>query len=169
MSSDKRAIFSELIDEVRRSQAATARFDRAVAEVAGLNLTDLGCVDVLSQEGPLTAGQLAERTGLSSGAMTTALDRLERAGFAHRLHDERDRRRVLVQLTEAASALNGFYAEHVRLSERLYHEYTLAQLQLLLGFIRRGREFNERRAAELEQEHRAGPPGALAHRERERR
>ena len=105
MSSDKRAIFSELISEVRRSQAATQRFDRAVAEAVGLNLTDMGCIDVLSQHGPMTAGQLALQTGLSSGAMTTAIDRLESAGYARRVRDQRDRRRVLVELTEAARHL----------------------------------------------------------------
>jgi MarR family transcriptional regulator, organic hydroperoxide resistance regulator len=152
MSSAKREIFSELIGEVRRSQAATIRFDRAVADTVGLNLTDMGCLDALSQDGRLTAGQLAQRTGLSSGAMTTAIDRLELAGYARRVRDEDDRRRVLVELTDAASVLYGFYMEHQELGERLYRDYTTEQMRLILGFFRRGRELNERRAAELERE-----------------
>jgi DNA-binding MarR family transcriptional regulator len=150
MSSDKRTLFGDLVAEVRRSQAATARFDRAVADVAGLNLTDMGCLDILGQEGPLTAGQLAERTGLSSGAMTTAIDRLESAGYARRTRDDGDRRRVVVELTDKVASLNEFYGEHVELSERLYGEYTADQIRLLLGFVRKGRELDERRAAELE-------------------
>ena len=150
MSSQKRALFQELIAEVRRSQAATARFDRAVADALGLNLTDMGCLDVLGQDGPMTAGQLAERTGLSSGAMTTAIDRLELAGYANRIRDESDRRRVVVELTDKASDIYTYYAGHAELSERLYGEYTADQISLLLGFVRRGRAFNEDRAAELE-------------------
>jgi DNA-binding MarR family transcriptional regulator len=150
MSSDKRALFGQLVAEVRRAQAATARFDRVVAEVAGLNLTDMGCLDILGQEGPLTAGQLAERTGLSSGAMTTAVDRLESAGFARRTRDAGDRRRVVVVLTDKVNSLNQYYDEHVELGERLYREYSAAQMRLLLGFVRQGRELDERRAADLE-------------------
>jgi DNA-binding MarR family transcriptional regulator len=152
MSSDKRQLFEELVAEVRRSQAATLRFDRAVAEAVGLNLTDMSCLDVLSQTGPLTAGQLAARTGLSSGAMTTAIDRLELAGYARRVRDDQDRRRVMVELTHAAAALDGFYTEHDRLGEREFREHTTEQLQILLRFVRIGRELNERRAAEVEQE-----------------
>lgn len=139
-----------MIAEVRRSQAATARFDRAVAGALGLNLTDMACLDFLSQRGAMTAGRLAELSGLSSGAMTAALDRLERAGYARRVRDARDRRRVLVELTDKVGELDSFYAEHASLADTLYDEYTTEQLQLLLQFIRRGREFNELRAAEVE-------------------
>ena len=52
----KREIFDELIEEVRRSQNATDRFDSAVAEALGLNRTDMRCLDVLQREGPVTAG-----------------------------------------------------------------------------------------------------------------
>jgi DNA-binding MarR family transcriptional regulator len=152
---NKREVFTELIEEVRRSQAATARFDRAVAEAIGVNLTDLSCLDVLSHTGPLTAGQLAERTGLSSGAMTTALDRLERAGYALRRRDASDRRRVVVELTEAAHGLTDFYAEHAALTEQLYRRRTAAEMEMLLEFMRVGRALNERRAAEVEQASRA--------------
>ena len=157
MSSDKPAIFSELLGEIRRSQAANQRFDRAVADAVGLNLTDMGCIDVLSQEGPMTAGQLAQHTGLSSGAMTTALDRLEASGFARRVRDEQDRRRVLVELTAAVSVLDGFFTEHVEMSRRLYREHTEQEMRLLLTFVRRGRVFNERRAAEVEAQTRERP------------
>ncbi len=150
MSRHKREVFEELVDEIRRSQNATARFDQAVADAAGVNRTDMRCIDVLGREGPMTAGQLAEKTGLSTGAMTTALDRLERAGYARRVRDPADRRRVRVELTEAVRQLDSFYAEHGRLAERLYRRYDLPQMELLLEFVRDGSEFNERQAALLE-------------------
>lgn len=155
MSSQKRQLFHDLTAEVRRSQAATLRFDRAVADAVGLNLTDMSCLDVLGQRGPLTAGQLAEHTGLTSGAMTTAIDRLEAAGYARRVRDDRDRRRVVVELTRQARALDGFYAEHERLAEQLFRQLTIEQMELLLRFTRVGSELNERRAAELEAQTRA--------------
>jgi DNA-binding MarR family transcriptional regulator len=151
MSSKKREIFEELVDEVRRSQNATDRFDQAVADSIGVNRTDMRCMDVIQREAPVTAGRLAEATGLTTGAITTVLDRLERAGLARRVRDEKDRRRVLVEATERALAgAAEYYGDHMELGERLYRRYTLEQLELLLGFVREGREFNERAAARLE-------------------
>jgi DNA-binding MarR family transcriptional regulator len=156
MSSHKRQIFERLIDEVRRSQNATDRFDQAVADALGLNRTDMRCLDVLQREGRLPAGRLAQATGLTSGAMTTALDRLERAGFARRIDDPGDRRRVLVELTPRVRRdAERYYSEHLAQSERLYRRYTLQQLELLLEFVRDGREFNERQATRLERRNRA--------------
>ena len=161
MSRNKRRVFEELIDEVQRSQLATDRFDQAVADAAGLNRTDMRCLDVLGREGPVTAGRLAEATGLTSGAMTTALDRLERAGLAQRTRDAVDRRRVLVEITPLAQREAGrFYGEHIAHSERLYKRYDEQQLELLLEFVREGRELNEAQAAQLEQQNRERKTGA---------
>lgn len=155
MSRHKRQIFEELIDEVRRSQNATARFDQAVADALGLNRTDMRCLDVLEREGSVTAGRLAQATGLTSGAMTTALDRLERAGYARRVRDASDRRRVLVEATAKTQRVaERFYGEHAAASERLYRRYSETQLELLLQFVRDGREFNDGQAARVEQENR---------------
>jgi DNA-binding MarR family transcriptional regulator len=160
LSRHKRLVFEKLIDEVRRSQAATDRFDQAVADALGLNRTDMRCIDVLHREGRLTAGQLAEATGLTSGAMTTALDRLERLGYARRVRDSQDRRRVLVEVTPKVMAEAGrFYVEHVALSERLYQRHTTEELELLLRFVREGREFNEQHAARVEEENRGRERG----------
>ena len=156
MSRQKRELYDELIQEVRRSQGATQRFDDAVAAALGINTTDMRCLDVLQREGPRTAGQLAQATGLSSGAMTTAIDRLERRGMARRVRDGQDRRRVLVEMAPGAAQLNDFFREHQEYAERLYERHTAADLELLLRFVREGREFNERRASEVEAETRRG-------------
>jgi DNA-binding MarR family transcriptional regulator len=157
MSRQKRELFDELIDEVRRSQAATDRYDQAVADALGLGRTDMRCIDVLQREGGrLTAGQLADATGLTSGAMTAAIDRLEQLGYARRVRDPSDRRRVVVELTELTGTIaERFYAEHAAVAEQLYHRYTAAELELLLAFVRGGRQFNEEKAAALERETRA--------------
>src|SRR5262245_59257912 len=96
----------ELIAAVGRSvqafQDAADEMDEAVADRLGLNRTDLRCLSVLSQAGAITAGELAEATGLTRGAMTTALDRIERAGFVRRAKNQNDRRSVRVEMTDRA-------------------------------------------------------------------
>lgn len=138
---------------MRASQSATARYDQAVADAIGVNRTDMRLLDLLEREGSLTAGQLAADTGLSTGAITTAIDRLERAGYARRIPDANDRRRIYVQPTDTARTIGDrYYSEHAKRAEELYHRYTEEQLELLLGFVRNSREFNEHKAAELEAE-----------------
>jgi len=153
MSNRKRQLFERLMLEVRASQNATDRYDQAVADTLGLNRTDMRCIDILDREGRLTAGQLADRTGLTSGAVTTVIDRLEKAGYARRVRDTDDRRRIYVELTDGIQQSAGrFYAEHAELAESLYKQYTEEQIELLLEFVKRGRDFNERKAAELEKD-----------------
>ncbi|WP_392435861.1 MarR family transcriptional regulator [Chlorogloeopsis fritschii PCC 9212] len=71
----------------RELSAATVLFHTAIAERLGLNTTDHKCADILAQTGAITAGELAERTGLTTGAITGVVDRLEKAGFVRRERD----------------------------------------------------------------------------------
>lgn len=95
----------ELIEAWMREQRVSIirafTLHTVIAERVGLNITDFTCVNALSLLGPMTPGELAEVTGLSKGgAITTVVDRLERAGFAHRRRDDRDRRKVIVELDQ---------------------------------------------------------------------
>ena len=87
-------------------QRATDGFDDVVGRKLGLNSTDLRCLDWLS-ETAMSAGELAEATGLSSAATTTLLDRLERKGFVVRERDTVDRRKVRVAMTPTGRELVG--------------------------------------------------------------
>ena len=151
MASRKRQLFEQLVYEVRRSQAATDRYDEAVADAIGLNRTDMRCLDVIQREGPVPAGRLAEETGLTTGAITTVLDRLERAGFARRTRDPATAAACSSSWRRRRAAGAGdYYGEHMALGERLFRRYSEEQLGLLLEFTREGRELNEREAAKLE-------------------
>jgi DNA-binding MarR family transcriptional regulator len=153
----KRQVFDDLINAVRRSQNATDRFDQAVADAMGLNRTDMRCLDIVDREGPVSAGRLAEAMGLTTAAITTVLDRLEESGYARRVRDSVDRRRVLVEMTpEGRRQGHSFYAGHTQLSERLYRRYTEEELEFLLGFVRESSEFNELAAKRLEEQTRTG-------------
>lgn len=103
---------------MREFMARAVLFQDAVAKWGGLNGTDLQCASLLMSEGPATPGELAERTGLTAGgAITTAIDRLERAGFVTRDRDPNDRRRVIV--TANSDAIIGRFGEvYGRVGER---------------------------------------------------
>ncbi len=160
MSSKKRKLFEDLVDEVRRSQSATDRYDQAVADSIGLNRTDMRCLDTIQREGTVSAGRLAAVTGLTSGAMTAAVDRLERRGFARRVADPADRRRVLVELDPAIAGVAERLLRRARGEGRAaLPRYSEAELELLLEFVREGRELNESEAEKLEQRNRSEAAG----------
>ena len=77
-------LLAEVARELRGYQSALDAFDEAVAERLGINRTDLRCLDLLSQHKRLTAGALARASGLTTGAVTFVLDRLERRGLVRR-------------------------------------------------------------------------------------
>ncbi len=91
---------ARLIAAARGSQNAYDMFDEAVGKLFGNNRTDARCADFVQRFGRMTAGELAGRAGLSTGAVTTVIDRLEKAGIAQRVADPADRRKVYVELTE---------------------------------------------------------------------
>ncbi|SFP84634.1 DNA-binding transcriptional regulator, MarR family [Amycolatopsis rubida] len=89
----------------RETTALTVLFHSRVAAQLGLSPTDEKCLDlVMRAESPLTAGRIAELSGLSTGAVTSVIDRLEKAGFVRRSRDKRDRRKVLVEVGEIDDA-----------------------------------------------------------------
>src|SRR5215475_10461124 len=82
----------------RRLSTATIMFHQALADQLGLHPTDHKCIGLLGSAGSATAGELAEATGLTTGAITGVIDRLEAAGFVRREDDPHDRRRVIIRV-----------------------------------------------------------------------
>ena len=144
------ALVGEVAIAIAQFQNATAVVDAAAADFLGLHATDLRCMGRLYADGPSTAGALADACGLSRGAMTAALDRLERAGYVHRVRGETDRRRVRVEVTPRALELTETIwgpigAEGI---EQL-RQMTGDELAFLRDFLRRGRELQERHALRI--------------------
>ena len=81
----------------KRLSTATIMFHTAVADQLGLSVTDAKCRNLLLQLGPMTAGDVAQRLGLTTGAVTGVIDRLARARLVRRAADPKDRRRVVVE------------------------------------------------------------------------
>jgi DNA-binding MarR family transcriptional regulator len=111
-----------------------------IAEVLGLNKTDLAGVDFLySQEGTCTAGELSRATGLTSGSTTALIDRLEKAGYAVRENDPTDRRRQLVRLSDKAHARCEAVYEPIRKEMfKLWSNYNASELELIVRFLTEG-------------------------------
>lgn len=156
-------IRGDLLDAVSRAvaelQAATDQMDEAVAQRLGINRTDLRCLGLLFARGPLSAGQLASASGLSPGAATTALDRLERAGYALRTRGAQDRRSVLVELTPLArQRIEELYGPVGREGRQSLERYSDEELRFLSAFLRDGRALQIKHAAFLRDE--APTPGA---------
>jgi DNA-binding MarR family transcriptional regulator len=93
------------IEAIRGWQTDQDIFDDAVATYGGLNRTDTRVIDLVERAGRMTAGEIATAARLTSGAVTAVIDRLEAAGFARRVRDTVDRRRVLVEITPALTEL----------------------------------------------------------------
>ncbi|MER5259808.1 MULTISPECIES: MarR family transcriptional regulator [unclassified Streptomyces] len=132
-----------LATALRVQAARTVLFQAAVAQAVGLNATDFNCLSLLDLEGPTTPGRLAEQVGLSrGGAITTVIDRLQKAGFVRRRPDPVDRRRVIVEAVPEAFAsqvdvlLTDFRAAFGELLLGLTEE----QQELLLEITDRGNE-----------------------------
>jgi DNA-binding MarR family transcriptional regulator len=99
MATSKRDLIDDLIVAFRVSGNQDSAFDNLAAERLGVSRTDLHCLNAIENSGGLTAGELAAAVGLTSGAVTGVVDRLERAGFARRVADPQDRRRVKLEVT----------------------------------------------------------------------
>jgi len=134
--SSKEALLSSLEREIRKVSAQSVLFSQAVAERVGINSSDLECLDIIVLRGTVTAGELAAATGLTTGAITGVIDRLERARFAQRERDAEDRRRVLVRaLPEVEHRIAPLYASLQRSMMALWSRYSAQELALIIDFL----------------------------------
>jgi DNA-binding MarR family transcriptional regulator len=156
-------VLSEVAEELRLSGVTNDIADQVVADFLGLNRTDTRCLDIIERLDGVSAGRLASEAGLSTGAVTTVLDRLERAGYARRVQDPGDRRRVLVELTPAARReLQELYAPLTDATMRQLEGYTTDEVSLVRDFMRDNRRLNEAHAERVRARRRFGQEGEAA-------
>ncbi len=151
----KRAeLLAALTGEFRQLSAATVLFHQAVADRLGMGVTDHKCADILERNGPMTAGELAQRTGLTTGAITGVIDRLERAGFVRRAEDPRDRRRVIVEpIVERMQQVIGPLFESMgRAAAELCARYSTRELAVIRDFTIRASQMALEETRKLREE-----------------
>jgi DNA-binding Lrp family transcriptional regulator len=109
---------------------------QAAAERIGINATDLNCLNILSLGGTLTAGQLAQATGLTTASITGVVDRLEQAGYVRRERDVNDRRRVVIHLViePVLRDVMAVFAPMIAAWDQIARGYSDTELELILNF-----------------------------------
>lgn len=127
-------------EELRKRALAAVReygihltlFRNAMSEWAGLNVTDMECLRLLFAKGVATPSELARHTGLTSGATTALLDRLEKAGLVERKPNPTDRRGTLITPAEAAAAKAASWFESARnAQDELISSYSASELEII--------------------------------------
>jgi DNA-binding MarR family transcriptional regulator len=122
----------------RAYQTSNDNFDQAIADRLGMNRTDMRCVDLIDQAGGMTAGELARAAGLTTGAVTAVVDRLERAGIARRVPDAADRRRVRIEATPQLWELTGpLMGPFIEESQVILDDFSTEELERMSEFLRR--------------------------------
>jgi DNA-binding MarR family transcriptional regulator len=145
-------LLKALGEQVQAFQDATDEVDEAVARILRLNRTDLRCLSVLSQGGPISASVLATAAGLTRGAMTTALDRIEAAGYARRMWDQEDRRTVRVEMTDAArKEIDRLYGPLAQEGLNFLQKYTTGELAAILRYLEEGQALQRAHAQRIRQ------------------
>ena len=113
-------------------------FHQSIATKLGINVTDTRCFELMSRyaQGPLTAGDLARHTGLTTGAVTGILDRLEKAGLVERFRDSSDRRKVFVRpCLEALQRVGRLYQGLAAASLKHASGYSTKELELVKSYL----------------------------------
>jgi DNA-binding MarR family transcriptional regulator len=149
----KRAeILGELAREFRQFNGLGASFFRAAAARVGMTVTDMQVIDLLDNSGAMSAGQLADLTGLTTGAITGMLNRLEEAGLVRRERDPEDGRRVIVQLErgkDKTHEINSIFDTAGQALDEIASQYDDEQVAFLLEFLKRSNALSRQEIARV--------------------
>ena len=132
----KKELERQTLLAVRDYNFSNVLLRNTIVEKLGVNITDWECLGLLLQKGVSTPTELAKHTGLTSGATTAMLDRLERSGIIERRRNPEDRRGTLIVVVKKKAAdLTALFASVRRAQEQLLSSYTEKELEILLDFI----------------------------------
>lgn len=161
----RRDLLNRLWNLGRQMSTQTVFLHQAIAQSFGLNATDTKCMDLIMQGpgGKVTAGWLSEMSGLTTGAITHILDRLEKRGFVERLRDTQDRRKVLVRVRPASiEPLVPRYEAVGKAYMDLVEQYNDKDLQLICEYLEKTSEMSKRELARVVAEGRTTAAKAAA-------
>jgi DNA-binding MarR family transcriptional regulator len=147
----REAILQRLWDLGRIMSTQTVFLHQAIAQGVGLNATDTKCLELIMR-GPegLTPGRLAEITGLSTGAITHIVDRLEKRKFIVRARDTEDRRKVFIRANmETLAPLIPKYEAVGHAYMELVAGYSDKELALICDYMEKASALSERELAKV--------------------
>jgi DNA-binding transcriptional ArsR family regulator len=135
-SAERQRMEGDFLLAMRRNGSIMQLLGQVSAERIGINATDLNCLNIVALGGPMTAGELARATGLTTASITGVLDRLEEGGFVRRERDPKDRRRVIVTLNPGPGLreIGPTFGPLVRAWREAAAGYSDEDLRLLLDF-----------------------------------
>lgn len=137
----------------RENSTAAVMFHSAIADRFGLSATDWKCAEIVHRMGPLTAGGLAKLSGLTTGAITGVIDRLEREHMVRRGRDPNDRRRVIIHpLPDREEEAMQLFAPFQEALQELHSRYSDEELALILDYTTKTTEIMQREAIRMQQE-----------------
>jgi DNA-binding MarR family transcriptional regulator len=147
---DDRPLIGEVARSLRSLSTEIDRLDQVAAERYGLNRTDMRGLDLVGQLGPIAPTSLARQLGFTTGGITSVIDRLEKAGYVRRLPDPRDRRRLLLERTQATAERDQevFGPMEEAIAKRLAR-FTDRELEVIRTFLVETRAIIARSSAEL--------------------
>jgi DNA-binding MarR family transcriptional regulator len=128
-------IIQAINEKFREMSTETIMFHQAIADILGLHVTDHKCLDYIYRFGAMPAGRLSELTGLTTGAITGIIDRLEEAGYVRRTNDPKDRRRTIVEPTRNKKLERKIEVLFIPLRDRMHKllsSYSDSELAFLL-------------------------------------
>ena len=150
-----------MVAAVRSEQVANEIVDDHVAEFLGINRTDGRCLDIVERHGRMTAGALATESGLTTGAVTALVDRLEAAGYLQRVRDTADRRKVFIELTPLMTALTKkLFYNMEEMFQGMMERLTPGEVEAITYFLMAGILINGHRARLLKEHVPAGAASA---------
>ena len=149
-SNDRHEEYQAISSKLRDLALIVTGLGGALAARLNLNRNDLRALDILIEQRGMTAGQLASQLKLTTGAITGVIDRLELAGHAVRMHDDEDRRKVVVRATRKAiesrdEALGPARGELAQLLDG----YSDDELDLINGFLEKAGQLIAQHADQL--------------------
>ncbi|WP_343531625.1 MarR family transcriptional regulator [Pedobacter sp.] len=135
--SEKSILLADINLLTREFSTGTVLMHQAIAEKAGLTGTDHKYIDLLLQHGAMTAGQLADLSGITTGAVTAMIDRLEKSKLVKRERSADDRRKVIVVLDreEAFKRIGPSFKSMQEDLENLYDDFTPTELITIQKYL----------------------------------
>jgi DNA-binding MarR family transcriptional regulator len=156
----RRELLAKLWDLGRKMSTQTVFLHQAIAQGFGLNATDTKCIDLIlsNPHGGVTAGWLADESGLTTGAITHILDRLEKREFVERVRDTADRRKIFVRLRpENLKPLIPKYEAVGQAYLELAKQYGDRELELICAYLEKTCEISRRELAKIRLSNKLSP------------